>query len=214
MSNIARKLMGVKPPSLPVEIIGAKSTTAAQGTSLSSVAHEPGDYIIFMNGNNGGSSTVPPPALTAGYTDITDTGTTFRAVRVQYKIATTFGIETVTSDDYGVLIVVKNAVSIGQFNSSPSNTFGSVVPIPALSDLNTTNSLILAGSYWPGSTTTNDISSVTSPFTLGPAVANSGDTLYSYVRILSNASSSLTSKTMTISNTIYLSSWAVEILGG
>lgn len=205
--------MGVKPSSLSVEIVGAKSTVAAQGATLTSVAHEPGDYIIFMNGKSGGFSLVPPPDLTAGYTNITASGNAYRASRVQYKIANTFGSEIVTSDDYGILIVVRNVTSIGQSASAAPNATGSIVPIQNLSGLNTTNSLILAGSYWPGNSTANDISSVTSPFSLGPAITNSGGTLYSYVGLLNNTSSSLTSKTMTFGAAIYLTSWVVELIG-
>lgn len=212
--TLSRKLMGInKNVAAPVEIIGAKSTTIAQGATLTSVAHEPGDYIIFMNGNNGGTSIVAPPPLASGYTDIVSTPA-LRSVRVQYKVAATSGTETVTSDDYGLLIIVRYAAGIGQSGTIALTTTSSIVTLPSLSGLNVSNSLVLAGTYFPGTSTSNDLTSVTSPFVLKTSVANNSSTLFSYAAIENNAEAAYSGKTATSGAFIYNVTWAVEILGG
>lgn len=213
--TLSRKLMGInKNVAAPVEIIGAKSTTLfAQGATLTSVAHEPDDYIIFINGSNGGTVSIAAPPLASGYTDIVSTPA-LRSLRVQYKIATTSGTETVTCDDYGLLIVVRYAEGIGQSGTVAQVAPTTVHPLPSLSGLNTFNSLVLAGSYWPGTSTANDFSAVTAPFTLKTSLANNSNTPFSYAAIENNSDVSYSGKTLTSDINLRPVTWAVEILGG
>lgn len=217
MSGIARKLMGsvsgTTPGVLP-EIIGAKSTTLAQGASLTSVSHETGDYIIFVNGNNGGFNIVAAPPLTSGYVSIVQSPNWYRSFRVQYKVANTSGTETVVSDDFGLLIVVRNVVSVGQSAYLQPFAFSSTLGIPNLSSLNTTSSLVLAGSFNPRTTTTDDFNSVTSPFSLKESVANNTNTIFSYAAIENNTSASYSGKTLSLPSGEYTGTWAIELLGG
>jgi len=216
MSNIARKLISVASgitPGVPPDIIGAKSTTLAQGASLTSVSHEPGDYIIFVNGNDGGFSQVSPPPLTSGYTNLVQSPVWFRTFRVQYKVATTSGTETVVSDDFGLLIIVRNAMSVGQSAYLQPFAFSATLGIPNLSGLDTTSSLVLAGSFNPRTTTTDDFSSVTSPFALKESVANNTNTIFSYAAIENNTSTSYSGKTLSLPSGEYTGTWAIELIG-
>lgn len=195
----------------PVIIIGATVSITSGGT-LASVTHEPGDFIIFINGNYKGAFTGGPPLLTSGYTNILTSSSSYRSVRLQYKVASTSGTTSVAVADYGTLIVVRGAVSIGEKGVIWSNSIGNPVLIPSLSGLNTTNSLVIASNWFPGNTS-YDISSVTSPFVVKTATLGSSTILNSYVAIDNNTLSSYTNKYILMDTSVYLNSLALEIIG-
>lgn len=200
---------------LPVEIIGATSAIISTGSSLTSVSADVGDWFFVVDGVNGGTSATSPPALISGYTNIVASdGSSYRPVRAQYKVATSAGTETVTVNSYGFMIVVRNVSSVGQSGVIDSNTIGNPVALPNLTGLNTSNSLILAGPYFPGSADSNDLSSATSPYALELSAHAGGGNVNAYVSVVNNTNSSITGASISSSASLYNVSWAVELIGG
>lgn len=199
--------------SLPV-IIGATSTVASAGGTLTSVSAEVGDWFFVLNGINGGSVNSAPPALISGYTNIVaSNGSSTRPVRLQYRVATSSGTETVTTNDYGLIVVVRNANTVGQAAVIDSNDSSSTVPLPNLAGLSVTNSLILGGPYFPGSLTSNDLVSVTAPYEIKTAAFKGGGNLNAYVAVVNNVNSSVSNASFVSDAFLVSVSWAVELIG-
>lgn len=156
-----------------------------------------GDMLVAMTGNRAAT----PPALLSGYTNITSNAvSTPRAIRVQYKIATSTS-ETITwTGAYGFFIVLKNAYRIGATDTIASLTTGTTISLPALTSLQTNgNNYILAGAY-----ITSGYTSTSSPYILLGNYA---------VNISKNTDSSLTSKTITATGLSMLTlTYAIEFL--
>jgi hypothetical protein len=158
-----------------------------------------GDMLIAMTGNR----TTTPPTLLSGYTDIVslgdEEGSANRSFRVQYKIATSTS-ETITwTGATGYLIAFKNATRIGQAQTLNDNSNGSIMRLPDLNNLQTSNRcFILAGSYPTGIYT-----EVTTPYTLFSPYG---------ARISQNNNSSITGELLTASSQLVNIAYAIEII--
>lgn len=173
--------------------------TADASRTLTNTNHQIGDMIVAFIGNRIATA----PALLSGYTNITSrdvsNGTNSRSWRLQYKFATSASESITWTGAYGLMIVIRNASSIGQVNSRFTTATGFTINLPDLNNLDTTaRGIILAGTYLM-----NVATAMTSPYT----ITNS-----SFGLISNNILSSQASKTITLNTTVVDTSWAVEIL--
>jgi hypothetical protein len=196
------KLIGASSAAAPVQylvstFITNQSSDATRTLTLSS-GFAAGDMLVSMTGNRAAT----PPTLLSGYTAIVSVTAAngSRSQRLQYKIAASSSETISWTGAYGYLLVLRNATRIGR-SGVVSTSALSTVPLPELSDLDTSGrGFILAGSYPVGT-----YSGVTAPYTL---LLSGSTNLGAFIQ--QNTDSSLVSKTL--SGVLFNSSYAAEFL--
>lgn len=193
-------LKATSKPLLPIELSSstfqpAQTSDASRTMTLSSGVAV-GDMILAMTANR----TTTPPATSAGYTSIvaatlnTKDG---RSINLQYKFATSSSESISWTGAYGSLLCLKNAKTIGEFNTLSGSNVNTTIGITGLSGTdNSGNGFIMAGNYY------NVWNSVSSTYTILPSTC-----LY----IENNTLSNIPSVTAVSAGNI-AGSFAVEIL--
>ncbi len=180
--------------------LAPKASDASQSLSVSSIAVN--DMVVAITANRTGTA----PTLLSGYTNILSVNSVAytgnqRSFRLQYKKATSTSESITWTGAYGMLVVLRNANSIGSTNSNnpTGSTLLTTIPLPDLSSLNTSGKgYVLAGTYLCSAFT-----GTTSPYALIGSIAAS---------VVKNTSGSLTSKTITTSNAHMAITFACEFL--
>jgi hypothetical protein len=190
-------LMSLKPAFVgpAVRVI---ATNAVENLALPVPAHNAGDWLVVVRGNQAAT----PPALLSGYTDlgtfVADTSLADRAARVQY-IVSDGTITSVSSSFYNFVAVIRGASSVGQSAFSNTTVVGTSTTrtLPALTGLTTgVGNLILGGSY-PGTV----------------ASGSNYDFLPNFgMQITGPTPSDISDATVTFSSNIFNSAFAIEFL--
>jgi hypothetical protein len=186
----------------PVEYVtqtNLESQTSDETRTLTiSSGFNVGDVIIAMVGNRTGTA----PSLLSGYTGIIDVdgiGSTQRSMRLQYKISTSPTESITWTGAYGWMLVLRNFTAIGQSAGLTQTSFGTSVPLPAISGLDTSGRGYLIATTFLSSL----ISNATSPFSFlspfGGFIAN-------------NTLSSVSGSTLSVSSSAVFTSAVVEVL--
>lgn len=198
---------------VPVRVEGATSAVGTNVT-LTTPSAAVGDWLVVINAGRArfSFSDIAPPSLLSGYTNIGASGNAQRPLRVQYKEVTSAGTENITVAYYGLAILISGADSVGQVGINTSDSGATTYTLATLTGLGTTNSLILGGSYFPGTTTSNDISSA-SLHNVEAAVHEGGPSLNAFVSIEDNTNSSISGATVTQGASITQTNWHIEIKG-
>ncbi len=185
----------------------AANAAADASLSLAATSHQPGDYIIALTGNR----TITPPALLTNFTSLAAQGAAIasgsRSFRVQYLVATGNSLTINYVGSYAHIWVIRGARKIGSYNSYRADTAGAVLPLPDLTNLSSSESVVIASSYGAGLTT-----ATTSPYEL---VGTSATAVI--VQNTRGSNSSLLSKTITTTvpggtaGTLHLT-YAIELI--
>ena len=186
----------------PVEYVTTSATgnvTSSSNRTLTLTGLSAGDVVIGMISNRSSSA----PATSSGYISITTNTAGFfgnyRSIRLQYKVVTGSS-ETMSWLGYGGLAVAyRNFTGIGQVGNYSSTFPTSSVPTPAMSSLDTSGrGLVFVVTYAIGV-----INSISSPYTVR---------FNTWGAAANNTLSSISSKTMGLSASVYPVSTAIEIL--
>lgn len=173
------------------------SSFASSATSLSVPAHQSGDVILFINGNQLAS----PPTLSSDFINIgegsgTVTGSS-RSYRLQYKVSDGL-LATLPISFYGVVFIIRNFTGVRKFQNFYKSESDTTLEIGSLGSLlSNGTSLVIAGTYIG-----NVVSSVPSPYTL---YSNNG------VYVQNNTNPTISNTVMTVSAATINLLWAVEI---
>lgn len=185
----------------PVAFVGENSFTSITDTTrtLTLSGLNPGDMVVAVTGNR--ISSVPP--LPSGWSNITGDTTSVsgadRSLRVQYRFATSTSQSITALCSNIAMIGLRNASTIGQYNTYSDGNIVTSLRIPSLAGLDTSG----VGFLYAGSYVTTYYTSVTSPWSL---LSNAG------VYVSDNTSSSIFNDFVDFSTNVASLSFALEIL--